>query len=68
VNILRDGPKSVPELLRALGSKSLSGAIKKAMGRLDDLRLTALTIPEKPRSKNQKRQLTAKGRRVVKTP
>jgi ATP-dependent DNA helicase RecG len=65
IKVLGDGPKSMPEILRSLGSKSFSGVIKKAIRRLDGLGLIAMTIPDKPRSKQQKRCLTAKGDRVA---
>lgn len=54
MDALRAAPRATSEILKALGSGSLSGAVKKAFKRLDDLHLTALTIPGKPRSRNQK--------------
>ena len=65
IRALRHGPRSVPEILADLGHGSLSGAVKNALRHLDELGLIALTIPEKPRSRNQKRQLTIKGQRAV---
>jgi ATP-dependent DNA helicase RecG len=68
LQLLRDGPKAAPEIAAGLGYQSRSGHLKKALDRLGQLELVSLTIPDKPRSKNQKRQLTAKGRRVLERP
>ena len=65
VMALRHGPRSVPEILVELGHGSLNGAVKNALRHLNELGLIALTIPEKPRSRNQKRQLTVKGERAI---
>jgi ATP-dependent DNA helicase RecG len=62
---LRSGEKSTPDLLEALGAKTLSGGLKKALDRIMGLGLVEFTIPEKPRSKNQKRRLTAQGKRLA---
>jgi ATP-dependent DNA helicase RecG len=58
-------PRSKKEIIQGLGYSSMSGNLKKALQRLDDLQLTELTIPDKPNSKNQKRKLTTKGRQVA---
>lgn len=63
LRLLRDRPRSVPEMADDLGYQGRSGHLKKALDRLGQLGLASLTLPDKPRSKNQKRQLTAKGRR-----
>ena len=62
---LQARPLSKAELVAALGYHSMTGHIHKALDRLDSLGLIALTIPDKPRSKSQKRRLTAKGRRFL---
>jgi ATP-dependent DNA helicase RecG len=62
---LTGGPKSVPALVRELGCATLSGNLKKALDRLDRLGLIALTLQDKPRSKNQKRRMTAAGRAAL---
>lgn len=59
-------PQSISALYKALGYKSLVGGVKKALKRLEDIDAVALTIPDKPRSQNQKRALTAKGKRLHK--
>ena len=65
LKLLRGGPLAAPEIVANLGYQGRSGHLKKALDRLSQLDLVALTIPSKPRSKNQKRQITAKGRRVL---
>ena len=62
---LGKGPLSVQAIAHALGHKQPSGNLWKALDRLDRLGLIGLTIPDKPKSSKQKRQLTAKGRRTV---
>ena len=62
---LQNGAKSAKELATDLGHVKTSGVLKKAMERLLGLSLLALTIPEKPTSRRQKRQLTDRGREVV---
>lgn len=61
---LGKGPLSVRALVIALGYKKPSGNLWKALDRLDRLGLIGLTIPDKPNSSKQQRQLTAKGRRT----
>lgn len=58
-------PLSKQEILQALGYQTLSGHLKKALQRVTELGLLAYTIPEKPNSRNQKRQLTGKGRIIA---
>ncbi len=62
---LRSGPLSKPDLLPRVGLKTLSGGLKKALDRLAEVGLVEFTIPEKPRSKKQKRRLTSRGERVA---
>jgi ATP-dependent DNA helicase RecG len=63
---LLHGPSSVAEIVQVLGQKSLSGGTKLALHQLLQRGLISLTIPDKPNSKNQKRQLTDKGRQWLK--
>lgn len=60
-----DGPASTPELLRVLGYKSRTGNFKKAIVRLLDTGHVEMTLPETPRSKNQRYRLTEKGRMLL---
>jgi ATP-dependent DNA helicase RecG len=59
---LRNAPLGRADLLQWLGYKSLSGHVHKA---LDRLGLIALTVPEKPQSKRQRRRLTELGKTFV---
>ena len=59
---LIEEPKSSAHLAEALGYKRITGNVRNALARLQNAGLIALTIPERPNSKHQKRQLTAKGR------
>jgi ATP-dependent DNA helicase RecG len=62
----RSSPQGVSGLLIALGYKTRTGNFKKAMLRLEEsLSLLEKTLPDSPRSKNQKYRLTAKGKKVV---
>lgn len=65
VAALRHGPKATHEIAEALGSRGLTGAIKVALQRLQKLGLIALTIPKRPRSRNQKRRLTEVGKQLA---
>lgn len=62
---LKAEPKAVPQVVAELGYAKLTGNVRKAIDRLDELGLIVLTIPDKPRSKNQKRQITAAGRATL---
>ena len=55
-------PKSTPELLDKLGYPRRTRNYDNAMRDLLETRLIEMTIPDKPRSKNQKYRLTEKGR------
>ena len=59
-------PSSTPDILKVLGDKTRTRNFRKALNRLIDKQLIEMTIPNKPRSKNQKYRLTGKGRAVVK--
>jgi ATP-dependent DNA helicase RecG len=61
----RAGPLATPELLSRIGARSMSGALKKPLDHLTTIKLIEFTIPDKPRSKMQKRRLTPLGERVV---
>ena len=53
------------EIIAALGYKSLGGHLKKALKHLQEIGAIAYTIPEKPRSRNQQYQITAKGHDLI---
>ncbi len=59
--IIGDGPMSKQLIASALGHKALSGYLKLTIKRLIDLGLVEITIPLKPRSKNQQYFLSEKG-------
>ena len=63
----KDRPRSSPDLLALLGYENRTGNLKKALTRLRAIGLLDWTIPEKPRSKNQRYRMTAKGRRMLLT-
>ena len=58
-------PKSTPDILVMLGYKTRAGAYKKMMIKLIEAELIVMTIPESPRSKNQKYRLTEKGKKII---
>lgn len=55
-------PRNTPVLLATLGYSSRPGNFKKTLKRLLGLKLLTMSMPGKPRSKNQKYRLTDKGR------
>lgn len=59
---LSDGPKGRQEIEQHLGLTGRSGHIFKVLGHLRELELIALTIPDRPRSKNQRMKLTVRGK------
>ncbi len=61
-----DNPKSRGDILAYFGYKSIAGNIKKALKNLRDLKLLSYTFPDKPKSSNQKHQITNKGRLYLK--
>jgi ATP-dependent DNA helicase RecG len=65
LRLLRDRPLSRSQIVSELGYGRISGHLKKALERLDSSGLIALTIPDRPNSKNQKRQITRLGRRIL---
>ena len=58
--------RSTPELLTALGYAVRTGNFKRGLTRLIAMDLLEMSMPGKPRSKNQKYRLTAKGRKLIK--
>ena len=59
---LQKGPMATVQISAALGHSGRSGAIKLALTHLESIRLIELTIPDKPRSRNQMRRLTPSGK------
>ena len=62
VNLLADGPMSRSELSAKLGHKRASGQLYNVVRDLLNNQMIEYTLPEKPRSRRQKYQLTDKGR------
>ena len=60
-----DKAQSTPDMLVLLGYGNRTGNLKKALTRLRTIGFLELTIPGKPRSKNQRYRLTAKGRQAM---
>lgn len=54
-------PRRKVEIAESLGLKARSGSLKRALKMLLDEELVDFTIPDKPRSKNQKYQVTDNG-------
>ena len=62
IDVLKQGPKSTAQISAELGHSGRSGAVKIALTHLEAIGLIELTIPDKPRSRNQTRRLTASGK------
>lgn len=62
---LQATPKGAQGLVTALGLRSASGSLWKALQRLDDLVFIGLTLPSKSKSGKQKRRLTPRGQEVL---
>jgi ATP-dependent DNA helicase RecG len=60
---LEHKPLSMNELIVALGLKSKTGSLKRAVKELLDAKLVEYTIPEKPSSRLQQYRLTEKGQK-----
>ena len=56
-------PRTTNELLQGLGYEIRTGNFKRALGRMLNTGSLEMTIPDKPRSKNQRYRLTDQGRR-----
>ena len=65
LRVLEAGPKSLPEIAGDLGYQGRTGNLRKALEKLGHENFVGLTLPGTPRSKNQKRRLTAKGRQFL---
>ena len=61
----RDMPQTSQELLAAMGQLTRSGSFKKSLVRLLRSGLVELTLPDKPRSPNQRYLLTPLGRQLL---
>lgn len=61
----QQNPHSMNELVKALGLKSKTGALKRTVGELLLQELIEYTIPEKPSSRLQKYRLTQKGKDFI---
>lgn len=59
---LQQGPLATTQISMALGHSGRSGAVKLALAHLEAIGFIELTIPDKPRSRNQMRKLTSQGR------
>jgi len=65
LDLRSDEPRSTPVLLRSLGYQSRTGNYKRALGRPLDMGYLEMSVPAKPRSKNQKYRITEKGREML---
>jgi ATP-dependent DNA helicase RecG len=61
LRFVADQPRSRSEIAHHLGLKSRSGYLYKAIDHLRNLGFAALTISDKPQSKNQKLRVTDRG-------
>jgi len=61
----REGERSAPELQDVLGYESRTGNFKRSLTFLLEAGLLEWTLPDSPRSKNQKYRLTAQGRETL---
>ncbi len=59
-------PRSTHDLLGALGYETRTGNFKNALAHILEAGLLEMTLPDRPRSKNQRYRLTDKGRRWLK--
>ena len=59
-------PISFGEITQILGHKSRSGSLKKAIAELMKNKLIRYTLPDKPKSKNQRYQITETGAVIIK--
>ncbi len=66
LNVCQSGPRSSSEIAAALGHKTLSGNLRKALPRLKAAGLLAYTSPSHPRCRYQKYRLTPGGYAALK--
>lgn len=66
LSTLKDEAKTTREIVESLGYSARNRHFRAVLERLQQSGLIELTVPDKPRSKNQKRQLTDKGRQWLK--
>ena len=65
IRLLGSGSLSAAELVKNLGLKSKTGALKRTLQQLLDNDIAEYTIPDKPASRLQRYRLTEKGRRIL---
>ncbi|NJM00334.1 MAG: transcriptional regulator [Synechococcaceae cyanobacterium SM2_3_2] len=65
LTLLRSEPTSRKQVADVLGYEGRSGNMLKAIERLMSLGLIEWTIPDKPRSRNQKLRITANGQQLI---
>ncbi len=65
LQVCAERPLSSAEIAEALGHKSLSGNVRKALPALRNTGLLEYTIPDKPKSRLQKYRLTEKGKKAL---
>ncbi len=58
-------PKTAAELLKHLGYAARTGNFKRALARLVSVGLVEMSMPDKPRSRNQQYRLTEKGKNIL---
>jgi predicted HTH transcriptional regulator len=61
----RQTPKTSPELVKAAGYTTRTGNVKRSLEKLLHAGLLEMTIPDKPRSRQQRYRITAKGRAAM---
>ena len=66
LEICQKYPAGNKEILAALGYKSPSGNVKRALKRLREIGIIAYSIPQKPRSQHQQYNVTERGNIVLK--
>jgi len=64
--LCKDKELSKKEIVEKLGYEKVYGNLKKALSRLISLEILVYTIPDKPNSRNQRYNVTAKGKELIK--